>query len=404
MIQYQADLIDSLTEDAETRIVYFIIDGLGGLSATDGPETELEAARLPNLDQLASEASTGLHRPVSWGVTPGSGPGHLALFGYDPVHYEVGRGLLEAAGIEFTLQQDDLAVRGNFATLDEQGKIIDRRAGRLSTPENERLCRLLQEQVSLEGVQVLIEPVKEHRLLIVFRGPGLSDSIADTDPQETAVPPLAPVPLGEEAIPTVELVKQFLQQVREILAEEPQANMVNLRGFARYRLYPSLKQRFGLDAFCLANYPMYRGVASLIGMDLGPIQESLEAQLEALETHFSDYDFFFIHVKAPDKKGEDGDFAGKVRALEEIDHYIPSLLQLKPDVLVVTGDHCTPSAMRGHSWHPVPVLIRAANARRDAARRFTETECLKGALGQFPARHLMALSLAHAGRLKKFGA
>ena len=370
----------------------------------DGTETELSAAVTPHLDRLAKRSSCGFLIPISYGVTTGSGPGHFALFGYDPVENNIGRGVLEAAGIGFELTDRDVAVRGNFATVDSNGCITDRRAGRISNEVNERVCGMLRKGVQIEGVDVFVETVKEHRFLVVFRGDGLSGEIRDTDPQATGVPPLDPEPLNEAAENTSVIVKEFIRQASEILDHEPQANMLTLRGFAKHKPYASMLDRYKLRSLCLANYPMYRGVAFLAGMKMHPVTKNMSEVLDALEKNYSDYDFFFVHAKTTDKTGEDGDFSAKVAAIEELDALIPRILGMNPDVLVVTGDHSTPSALSSHSWHPVPVLLASKYSRLDLAERFTEMECLKGALGQFPAKDLMGLALAHAGKLKKFGA
>ena len=397
-------LIEDLAEPNNSKIVFFIMDGVGGLHMGEGTETELQAAVTPNLDQLAKRSSCGFLVPIAHGVTTGSGPGHFALFGYDPVENNIGRGVLEAAGIGFELTDRDVAVRGNFATVDENGLIVDRRAGRISNEVNQRVCKMLREGVRLEGVELFVETVKEHRFLVVIRGDDLGGEIKDTDPQTTGVLPLAPEPLNDASAGTAEIVKEFIRQAGEILSGEDAANMLTLRGFAKHRPYPSMMDRYSLRSLCLANYPMYRGVAFLAGMDMHPITPNMDAALDALEQNYSEYDFFFVHAKTTDKTGEDGDFRAKVAAIEELDCLIPRFLSSNPDVLVITGDHSTPSALSSHSWHPVPVLLASQYSRLDLADRFTELECLKGALGQFPAKNLMALAMAHAGRLKKFGA
>jgi len=397
-------LIEGLAEPSNTKIVFFIMDGVGGLHVADGNETELGAATTPNLDRLARRSSCGFLIPISHGVTTGSGPGHFALFGYDPVENNIGRGVLEAAGIGFELTDRDVAVRGNFATVDEQGLIVDRRAGRISDEVNQRVCKKLREGVQLDGVEVFVETVKEHRFLVVFRGDSLGGEVNDTDPQTTGVPPLEPEPRNEASRKTATIVGDFVRQAGEILSGEDAANMLTLRGIAKHKPYASMMDRYCLRSICLANYPMYRGVAFLAGMDIHPVTPNMPAALDALEKNFADYDFFFVHAKTTDKTGEDGDFAAKVAAIEELDSLIPRFQELNPDVLVITGDHSTPSALANHSWHPVPVLLASQYSRLDLAERFTELECLKGALGQLPAKDLMALALAHAGRLKKFGA
>ncbi|GAB4239113.1 MAG: 2,3-bisphosphoglycerate-independent phosphoglycerate mutase [Acidobacteriota bacterium] len=403
-MSYYPGLIESLVTKNSSKIVFFIMDGLGGLPIDDRGTTELEAANTPHLDNLARHSSCGLLVPVAAGVTPGSGPGHFALFGYDPVENNVGRGVLEAAGIGFPLTDRDVAVRGNFATVDAGGNLVDRRAGRLPTEENQRICKKLRENIKIPGVELFVETVKEHRLLVVFRGDDLSGDLADTDPQKTGVPPLPARALTPEAEKTAKIVQSFLDQAARVLADEPQANMLTLRGFAKHKPYPSLEERFGLRALCLANYPMYRGVAFLVGMEIHPVLPDVPAQIAVMKEKWEDYDFFFLHAKTTDKTGEDGDFEAKVKAIEELDRLIPSLVDARPDVLVITGDHSTPSALRSHSWHPVPVLLHSRYSRIGGAAGFNETECARGVLGRFPARDLMPLALAHAGRLQKFGA
>lgn len=397
-------LIDQLAIPGDSKIVFFIMDGLGGLSATGASRTELQSARKPNLDSLARRSSCGLVHPISYGVTTGSGPGHFALFGYDPVENNVGRGVLEAAGIGFPLTDRDVAVRGNFATIDAQGNLSDRRAGRLSTEENERVCARIQAGVHIPGVELFVKSVKEHRVLVVFRGEGLSGDLEDTDPQAVGVPPLPPKGLVPEAARTVEVASEFIAQTARLLSDEKRANMVTLRGFAKHKPYVGMADRFKLRSICLANYPMYRGVAFLVGMDIHPVLPDFASQVRVMREKWSEYDFFFIHAKTTDKSGEDGDYDAKVKAIEELDAMVPEVLAAGPDVLVVTGDHSTPSVLRSHSWHPVPVLLHSQYARLGANQSFDEVECLKGALGQFPAKDLMALALAHSGRLKKFGA
>lgn len=403
-MSYYPGLIESLVTKNDTKIVYFIMDGLGGLPVDDRRATELELAVTPNLDELARRSSCGLLVPVAAGVTPGSGPGHFGLFGYDPVENNVGRGVLEAAGIGFPLTDRDVAVRGNFATVDREGKIIDRRAGRLSTEENQRVCKKLRENVKVPGVEVFVETVKEHRLLVVLRGDDLSGDLADTDPQTTGAAPLPVRALKPEAEATARLFQQFVDQAARVLADEPRANMVTLRGFAKHKPYPSIEKRFQLRSLCLANYPMYRGVAFLVGMEIHPVLPDVPSQIRVMKEKWADYDFFFLHAKTTDKTGEDGNFEGKVAAIEELDAFVPEILQAKPDVLVITGDHSTPSALSSHSWHPVPVLLHSRYSRIGGATAFNETECARGALGMLPARDLMPLALAHARRLMKFGA
>ncbi len=387
----------------DSRIVLLVCDGLGGLPLSPGGKTELETARTPNMDALAAAGTLGLSIPVLPGIAPGSGPGHLGLFGYDPLVYDIGRGVLEALGIDFELGPNDVAARGNFCTLDEAGRITDRRAGRIPSDVGARLCEKL-DGITIPGVEVFVRPVKEYRLVVVFRGEGLGPDVEDTDPQATGVAPLDPQPRNEQSQRTAEVAREFLRQARELLRDEHPANMLTLRGFASRPQMPDFDEAYGLRAAALAVYPMYRGLARLVGMQVLDAGSTLDDQLSRLEAVWSDFDFFFIHYKYTDSTGEDGNFDAKVARIEEVDAAIPRITALGPDVLIITGDHSTPSKLRSHSWHPVPVLLSAETCRPDACNSFGESECLRGGLGQFEAKYLMLLALAHARRLEKYGA
>jgi len=396
-----------LLQDNGSKIILFVWDGVGGIQAGPDDVTELQAARTPNADRLTAAGCCGLLEPVYPGVTPGSGPGHLGLFGYDPVEYQCGRGALAAAGVGFDLQSGDVAARLNFCTLDAAGNVTDRRAGRIPNEECERLVGRLRETITeIDGVEVHWMPVKEHRALLVLRGEGLGDGLADTDPQATGVPPRAVTTTDDspESARTAEVMRALLPTVRDLLSDEAEANMVLVRGFARRPAWPSVTERFGLRAAVVAGTPMYRGVAKLVGME--PVEGCNDAakDVQSLAGAWDDYDFFFLHFKHTDKAGEDGDFDAKVACIEEADAALPALQDLGPEVLIVTADHSTPSAMKAHSFHPVPVLLLAKTARRDAVTEFNEVACAAGGLGLRPSTHLMPLALGHAGRLAKFGA
>ncbi len=396
---------DSLIIKNDTKILFLILDGLGGLAEKEYGGTELQVAKTPNLDALASKSSCGLLTPISPGITPGSGPGHFALFGYDPVETNIGRGVQEAAGIGFPLQEKDVAARFNFATVDKEGKVIDRRAGRISTEENKRICEKLRKNINLGSqVEVFVETVKEHRGVLVLRGEGLRDEVKDTDPKQVGLPPLDPIPLKPEAGKTAELLKEFISQAKNLLASEEKANMLLLRGLAKNKGYPSLKERFGLNAVAIASYPMYKGIAHLLGMTVIPDLSTIDEEIEALKANSEKFDFFFFHVKYTDSRGEDGNFMEKVKVIEEVDKLLPDILSLKFDVVVVTGDHSTPAKMAAHSWHELPVLIYADTCRVDTVTKFDEISCIQGALGHLRTKDLMTLALAHAQRLEKFGA
>jgi 2,3-bisphosphoglycerate-independent phosphoglycerate mutase len=399
------ELIDTLVVKNQSKIIFLIMDGLGGLPRPGGHETELETARTPNLDALAKKSVCGLLDPVGYGITPGSGPAHFSLFGYDPVKNNIGRGILEGAGIDFPMTERDLLVRINFATVDKNGLVVDRRAGRIDNETNRRVCRKLQDKVRLDkGVEVMFESVREHRALLVLRGDGLREEIAETDPQKTGMLPVPPRALIPAAEPTAALFSEIVDQARKVLSDEARANMILLRGYARYRRYPLIQERFGLNALAIASYPMYRGIARLLGMDIALPTESIKAEVDVLRENYTKYDFFFIHVKPTDSWGEDGNFEAKVKVIEEVDTLIPLMTGLKPDVLVVTGDHSTPAVLASHSWHPVPVLLAAETCRPDRVERFGERDCSQGGLGRIPMVYLMGLVLAHAKRLEKFGA
>ena len=395
--------VASLLQAAETKLVLVVLDGLGGY-ADSRYASELEEAVTPNLDRLAAEGVTGLLEPVGPGITPGSGPSHLALFGYDPREHQLGRGALSAAGLSFPLEPGDVAARGNLCTLDDQGRVVDRRARRPSDEEGRRTAELLQEGVELGGVEVFFRHEREHRLLVVLRGEGLDPRVADTDPQQSGVPPTRPVALDPAAKLTSELVEELSAQAGRVLAGHPRANGLLLRGFDSPRELPSLGDRYGVRAAAAAVYPMYRGLARLLGMEVLGSPESLKQQLDLLAEAWVRFDYFFFHHKPGDSAGEDGDRAGKVVAIEQLDGALTSIRQLGPDVLVVTGDHSTPSQMATHSWHPVPVVLWSEHCGRDEVERFGERWCLRGGLGVRPSLHLMPLMLANAGRLQKYGA
>lgn len=399
------DIIGDLIQKNDKKIIFLVMDGLGGLPENRGGLTELETAATPNLDRLAADGTCGLLDPVSPGVTPGSGPAHFALFGYDPVEFNVGRGLLSAAGLGFPMQQGDLFMRANFATLDKNGLITDRRAGRISTEKNEELCKKLQEIIKLDGAgEVFFCTEKEHRALVVLRGGKFSEEVSETDPQKTGKPPLAARGLSAEAETTAAVIRELSDKVIKALAGEPQANCLLVRGFAQYRVFPGMVDRFGLKPLAIASYPMYKGIAQLVGMKVAEGLSTIEEEIKALQDNYAEYNFFYIHIKYTDSRGEDGKFAEKVKVIEKVDSLIPDICALKPDVLVVTGDHSTPAVMSGHSWHPVPVLLSAANCLPDQSKSFGERTCMTGGLGRMPMKYLMPVALAHAGKLEKFGA
>ena len=395
-------LRDSFTT-TPSKIVMLVVDGLGGLPHPDTRLSELETARTPNLDSLAQESACGLTVPILPGVTPGSGPGHLALFGYDPLKYLIGRGALEALGIEIDLREGDISARGNFCTVDSRGLLLDRRAGRISSEVSIPLCSELDE-VQVDGVELNVHPVEGYRFVLHLRGEGLSDILTETDPQRTGVPPLQAKALGPEGEKTTRVVNAFVEQAGEILGGEERANMVLLRGFSSLPHLPSMGEAYALRPAAIAAYPMYRGLATIVGMRVIPTRRTFSDEIDSLCQHYEEHDFFYIHYKPADAAGEDGNFEAKVSALEDIDTYIPRLLDLEPDVLMVAGDHSTPAIMSAHSWHPVPFLLRSSHTRGEGVTSFSERSCALGSLGRLPATQIMLLALAHAGKLAKFGA
>ena len=395
--------LSTLAQPADTHIVLVVMDGLGGYADAERG-TELEEAGTPNLDALAAEGSVGLVEPVGPGITPGSGPGHLGLFGYDPLEYELGRGALSAAGLDVELKPGDVAARGNLATLDAGGNVADRRAGRIPDDEAAEVVQRLRDGIDIPGVEVVLVPEAQHRVLVVLRGEGLDARVSDTDPQKTGVPPLGPEALDPAAARTAEIVSELDRQVRPILADQPKANALLMRGFDSHRELPSMHERYGLTPAAVAIYPMYRGIARLVGMEVLPKPADLDAQVAQVREHWDRFDYFFVHHKYTDSAGEDGDFDRKVAAIEALDAAIPAIRDLGPEALVVTGDHATPSQMAAHSWHPVPALMWGPRVGRDSVDRFGERWCAGGLLGRRPTKELMPLALAAAGRLAKYGA
>jgi len=386
-----------------SKIVLLVIDGVGGLPHAKTGKTELESARKPNLNRIARDSLCGLIDPVGPGITPGSAPGHLAIFGYDPVKYNIGRGVVEALGIDLELKPEDITARGNFCTVDDRGIITDRRAGRVSTDKSTELCRSLN-NIAINGAEISVLPVKEHRFVLVLRGEALSPELADSDPQQVGLAPKKVEALSPQAQRTAEIANEFVSQARSLLKGETPANMVLLRGFSRCLDIPSISEIYKLKPAAIATYPMYRGLARLVGMQLLPEGESITERLNSLRRYYSDYDFFFVHFKSTDARGEDGNFRAKVQAIEELDNALPSLLNLDPDVLIITGDHSTPATLAMHSWHPVPFMLNSKWCRPDNVSEFSEQACLAGGMGRFPATEIMPLAMANALKLDKFGA
>ena len=397
------EIAKELTQPTDSKIVLLVMDGLGGLPVNG--QTELEAAHKPNLDETARRGLCGLTDPVFPGITPGSGPAHLALFGYDPLYYQLGRGILEAMGTGVEVGRDDVVARGNFATF-RDGLVVDRRAGRISTEENQRLCGFINQNLKeIEGVKVSLYPGKEHRFVLKLSGAGLSDALTDADPQKEGKPAVPANPLTPEADFTARVVNKFLEELKSLLQQEPKANYALLRGFSKFPSHlPPMSDLYKIKPASIANYPMYRGLTKLLGMEVLEVGPATEEIFQVLEKNYEHYNFFYLHYKKTDSTGEDGRYEDKVKAIEEIDKFIPRLWALNPDVLVITSDHSTPSVLKSHSWHPNPFVLVSKYAPADEVSRFTEKECARGWLGRFPSLQAMPLMLAHALKLKKFGA
>ncbi|HNR02217.1 MAG TPA: 2,3-bisphosphoglycerate-independent phosphoglycerate mutase [Anaerolineaceae bacterium] len=398
------EFLKKLIQPADTRIVMLIMDGLGGLPREPGGRTELETARTPNMDALAARSALGFSSPAGPGIAVGSGPGHLAIFGFDPIENEIGRGALEALGVDIDLGPDDIAARGNFCKVDENGILVDRRAGRLATPEAIRLARLLN-SIHIDGVQMHVEAIKEHRFALVMRGEGLAADLSDTDPLKEGVAPGQAAALTTSAERTARFVNVYLQKAKKLLKDEEQANMILLRGFDKLPSLPKYGDLFKLRAAAIAVNGMYKGVSRLVGMQVLPVEGvRIEDEFTTLEKYWEQFDFFYLHIKQTDTHGEDGDFDRKVKVIEHIDSQIPRVLALKPDVLLITGDHSSPAILKSHSWHPVPAMLYGKNVREDNIPEFGERACTRGSLGIMPAKDFMPLLLANAGRVAKYGA
>ncbi len=397
----QEELRDCYTS-TPSKIVLLVVDGLGGLAHPDTRLSELETAHIPNLDAMALESACGLTTPVLPGVAPGSGPGHLALFGYDPLKHMIGRGALEALGIDVALEPGDIAARGNFCMVDGDGLLADRRAGRIPTQLSAPLCERL-DKIEIDGVQLDVFPVQDYRFVLRLRGEGLSEFISETDPQVTGAAPLTVKPLAPGATRTAALVNEFVAQAGKLLAEEERANMVLLRGFARLPDLPPMGDVYRLNTAGIAAYPMYRGLAEVAGMKVIPTGHTFGDEMETLRQNYNNHDFFFIHYKPADAAGEDGDFDAKVKCLEDLDPFIPQIRELEPDVFLVAGDHSTPAIMAAHSWHPVPFMLHSKLTRGEGVPGFNERTCAQGSVGSILATQVMLLAMSHAGKLNKYG-
>jgi 2,3-bisphosphoglycerate-independent phosphoglycerate mutase len=397
------ELIENISEPSPTKIVLVAIDGLGGLPEKESGKTELETANTQNMDQLVFEGSCGLMDPVRPGIIPGSVPGHLAIFGFDPLTYTIGRGAMEAIGINFDLRAEDVVARGNFATINKENMILDRRAGRISSEKAVGLCQLL-DGIQIKDVQIIVRQQKDYRFIVVFRGNGLASGVTDSDPQQNGVATKRIVPLNEAAEKMAEVANNFVAKAKTILGRHHPANMVILRGFSKRPQFPSWPEIYKLKAAAISAFPMYKGLAKLVGIDTIETGNNIEDEFTTLEEYYKDYNFFFLHIKQVDTAGEDGDFGRKVKLIEKVDSELGRLIRLCPDEIVITSDHSTPAILALHSWHPVPVLIHSKWCWPDKINKFSESTCRQGSLGRFSATQLMPQIMANALKLGKFGA
>src|ERR1700733_6347071 len=398
-----------LTLETKAKLVLVVLDGLGDIATKEQNYLPpLEAATTPNLDKIAKNSAQGRMIPVAPGITPGSGPGHLGLFGYDPLEYQVGRGVIEALGLGVELKPGDVCARANFATLDAKGIVTDRRAGRIATEVCEKLCAKLAAKIKKIGdTQVIIKAGKEHRFVVVFRGKGLEGPLTDADPNREgfAVPTVKPRdPKNLKQKKMAKLIADFYKAALPIIAKEKPANGFLMRGIAHQPEIPLFEDRYLLKPVCLAVYPMYKGLAQLVGMTKIEGPQTVAEQFERYVAEYDNYNYFFIHYKYTDMYGEDGNFEAKKKAIEEFDAALPILLQKRPDVLAITGDHSTPCAVKGHSWHPQPVLLVSELSGWDKLDRVTETGANLGSLGVFESKYWMRLMQANARMFDKFGA
>jgi len=402
-------LYSELTLKTTAKLVLVVLDGVGDIATREqGYLTPLEAAVTPNMDALAKDSAQGRMIPAAPGITPGSGPGHLGLFGYDPLEFQVGRGVIEALGLGLELRAGDVAARANFCTLDAKGIVTDRRAGRIDTKVCEELCALLSQAVKKVGdAEVIIKAGKGHRFVVIFRGKGLEGPLTDADPHREGlpIPQSGPVDAkSAKAKKAANLVAEFYKAALPIIAQKKPANGFLMRGIAHQPEIPLFQDRYGLRASCIAVYPMYKGLAQLVGMAKLEGPQTISEQFERYLAEYDNFDYFFIHFKYTDMYGEDGNFAAKKKAIEEFDAALPILLRKRPDVLAITGDHSTPCAMKGHSWHPEPVMLLSDCSGSDKLERFTETGANSGSLGIFQAKYLIRLMQANAKMFDKFGA
>ena len=401
------------------KYIFIICDGLGDLPIPElGNKTPLEAAQTPNLDRLASCGETGLMYVLGKGVRPNSDDAHWVLFGYNPNDCPK-RGPIEAAGVGIKLQEGDIAIRANLATVDEDLKVIDRRAGRIEN--NSDFIRDL-DGTEIEGVKFILKPGTGYRAALVMRGEGLSDKISNSDVhyvtednivkhwEGLSVNVIKPLDDSPQTKFTAEILQKFLEIAHQKLDQNPlnkkreeqgqlKANYLLTRGPGYFKKLATFREKYNLSSCCIAGAGLYKGLGVLMGMDLidvpgatGMLDTNVEAKIQAAKEEISKYDFVFVHIKPTDIFGENGDFLGKKDFIEKIDRAIDSLEDTGATICV-TADHATPCANKDHSADPVPVLIFKPGGTNGQAVKFGENESAKGSLGIIEGKDLLKILL-----------
>ncbi|MHA2179286.1 MAG: 2,3-bisphosphoglycerate-independent phosphoglycerate mutase [Candidatus Thorarchaeota archaeon] len=406
--------------------VFVVMDGVGDRPQKElGGKTPLEAAKTPTLDKMAAEGQSALMNVIGPGITPGSDTAHLALFGYDPLAEYPGRGPLEAFGAGLETKPGDVAFRSNFATVDSKMVVLDRRAGRTFSPEEQEELQAALNGLEINDVKVRFIATVEHRGALVLEGEGLYAEISDVDPHETGKKILTVRALKPEAEKTAKVVNELMRVAHERMkgletnkkrAKKglPLANAILLRGPGRHSDVPSLPQRYGIKSAVIAGGALYIGSAKYVGMEhiqvegqTGTIDTNFDnIAAKTIETIESGFNYVFVHIKATDNASHDGNAKEKILAIERTDAMIGKILEKVGDkiVMAVTGDHSTPVCIKEHSCDPVPILFWSNFIRPDSVKRFSEIDAAKGAMHTIRGIDVMPLLLGYAGYIDKFGA
>ncbi len=396
--------------------ILIVCDGLGDLR--EKGKTPLQAAKTPNMDRLAEHGACGLMHTIGRGIIPGSDTAHLQLFGYSTEKYYTGRGTFEALGVGIELEEGDVAFRCNFATVDEKMKILDRRAGRISTSFAKKLEQDFQ-NIEIDGAKVIFKASVEHRGALVLRGKGLSHKVGDTDPHSlTRLLVSKPLEGTPEAKKTAKILNEFTKLSHEKLNSNPlnegrelPANILLSRGPGIFSKAPPMEEKFGIRSACVAGGALYKGVAKFVGMDIlkvkgatGAKDTDLNSKADAVVSALNEYDFVFLHIKATDSFSHDGDFGGKKKFIEKIDsEVLPKLMETGANIMI-TGDHTTPCRIGDHSSHPTPFLMNGELVRHDDIKKFDEFSCANGSLGHLFGKDVMNMMVSLMGKAHIYGA